>query len=78
MSTRFRELRGIEGIINAAGLSLLACVIGYAIHSYFSLPTVAVDIDGKCQWIQYSDGIKHVGCGDSLPRKYHRIVVGGR
>ena len=46
--------------------------------SYISLPVVAKDIDGNCVYIEYQNGSRHYGCGDSLPVKHHSIVVAGR
>jgi hypothetical protein len=70
------NLRSFKGIMTGAlvGVVILAALV-LAANSYLNLPTVAVDIDGKCRWIEYSDGLRHVGCGDSLPAKYHEIKV---
>lgn len=42
---------------------------------WLNMPTVAKDIDGNCVYIEYADGVKHMGCGDSLPQPHYPITV---
>tara|TARA_R110000803_G_scaffold210829_1_gene284045 strand:- start:829 stop:1038 length:210 start_codon:yes stop_codon:yes gene_type:complete len=36
---------------------------------------VAVDQDGKCQWVEIAPGFERKGCPAELPTKYNKVIV---
>ncbi len=62
-------------IIAVVGLLFYAAAV--VVVDWLSLPVVAFDYDGKCQWVQIATrhGLERVECPEVLPDRYDRIFV---
>jgi len=73
------RIRLTEKLASFGLASVIVTGVAMAVVHNLNLPTVAVNSEGQCQWVEYDTGagIERRPCPMVMPNKYHLIYVKG-